>query len=196
MECRAYPERRRRRRPCGDFHRDRELPLDTFRAYDEQSAAAVAFESQQAWARQYLPNDAQHGGSHQPAAMLDVLQRVAVQPYHQSPPPPPETLPHCVTQNTRGEDDWAGARHPQVSDAARRWRASESRRDNQGLVQRAMPRASPSATPSFALRYAARSPAIRSRSSSPTNTSRGFEPSGGPSTPARWSWSMIRAARP
>lgn len=39
-------------------------------------------------------------------------------------------------------------------------------------------------------------PQIRSRSSSPTSTSRGLEPSGGPSTPAPCSWSMMRAARP
>jgi hypothetical protein len=39
-------------------------------------------------------------------------------------------------------------------------------------------------------------PQIRSRSSSPTRMSRGFEPLGGPSTPAWCSWSIIRAARP
>src|SRR5690606_15844207 len=41
-----------------------------------------------------------------------------------------------------------------------------------------------------------RLPQIRSSSSIPMSTSRPFEPSAGPSTPASWSWSTIRAARP
>jgi hypothetical protein len=40
------------------------------------------------------------------------------------------------------------------------------------------------------------SPAMRSSSDNPTRISRGFEPFGGPSTPAWCSWSMMRAARP
>src|SRR5712672_2372217 len=43
--------------------------------------------------------------------------------------------------------------------------------------------------------YNPRGPAILSRSSSPARTSRGLDPSGGPSIPAACNWSMIRAAR-
>ena len=40
------------------------------------------------------------------------------------------------------------------------------------------------------------SPHTASSCAKSTSTSRGLEPSGGPRTPAKWSWSMMRAARP
>lgn len=39
-------------------------------------------------------------------------------------------------------------------------------------------------------------PQMFASDSNPTSTSLGRDPSGGPSTPAWWSWSMMRAARP